>query len=106
MISMVKDLVNLEETEIRREAMRLRLGLCGAVVGRGGVGMRKGGDAAAEIVDLEFETHASCVHLLEIESAAVQAQIDAQESAGVSNPNVGLTCRTVDQLQGRNVQRG
>ena len=67
--------------------MRLRLGLCGAVVGRGGVGMRKGGDAAAEIVDLEFETHASCVHLLEIESAAVQAQIDAEESAGVSKPN-------------------
>ena len=52
MTEMVKDLVDLEETAIMREAMRMRLGLRGAVVGRGGAGMRKGGDAAAEIAAL------------------------------------------------------
>ena len=49
MTAMVKDLVNLEAAAIRREAMRMRLGLRGAVVGRGGAGMRKGGDAAVEL---------------------------------------------------------
>ena len=52
MTAMVKDLVDLEEAAIRREAMRMRLGLSGAVVGRGGAGMRKGGDAAAELAAL------------------------------------------------------
>ena len=42
MTAMVKDLGNLDETDIRREEMMTRLGLCGAVVGRGGSGMRKG----------------------------------------------------------------
>ena len=51
--------------------------------------MRKVGDAAAELAALEFETHLSCVQFLEIEEAALQAQIDAQESAGISKPNVG-----------------
>ena len=49
MTAMVKNLVNLEEAEIRREAMRIRLGLCGTVAGRGGAGMRKGVDAAVEL---------------------------------------------------------
>ena len=35
-----------------REVMRMRLGLRGAVVGRGGADMRKGGDAAAELAAL------------------------------------------------------
>ena len=52
MTPMVKDLVDLEEAEIKREAMRMRLGLCGALVVRGGAGMRKGGDAAAELAAL------------------------------------------------------
>ena len=34
MIEMVKDLVDLEGTAIRREAKMMSLGLCGAVVGR------------------------------------------------------------------------
>ena len=59
--------------------------------------MRKGGDAAAELAALEFETHASCVNLLEIEAASVQAQIYAQESAGVSNPNVEPPCHTANR---------
>ena len=69
MTAMVKCLVDLEEAAIRRDTMRMRLGLCGAVVGRGGVGMRKGGDAAAELAALDFEIHDSCVQLLEIEAA-------------------------------------
>ena len=89
MAVMVKDLVNIEEVLIRRESIRMRLGLRGAVVGRGGAGMRKVGDAAAELAALEFETHLSCVQFFEIEAAALQAQIDAQESAGISKPNVG-----------------
>ena len=43
MKAMVKDLVNIEEEEISREEMRVRLGLCGEVAVRGGDGMRKGG---------------------------------------------------------------
>ena len=50
--------------------------------------MIKGVDAAVDLVVLEFATHASRVQFLEIEAAAVQAQIDAQESAGVSKLNV------------------
>ena len=46
---MVKDLVGLEEAAISRETMIMRLGLRVAVVGRGGSGMRKGGDAPAEL---------------------------------------------------------
>ena len=53
--------------------MRTRLGLCGAVLGRGGAGTRKGGDAAADLADLEFDTNASCVQLLETKAADVQA---------------------------------
>ena len=41
--------------------MRMRLVLRCGVVGRGGAGMRKGGNAAAELVDLYFETYASRV---------------------------------------------
>ena len=52
MTAMVKDLVDLEEAAIRRKAMRMRLGLCGALVGRGGDGTRKGGDATAELAAL------------------------------------------------------
>ena len=73
MTEMVKDLVDLEETAIMREAMRMRLGLRGAVVGRGGAGMIKGVDTAADLSSLEFETHASHVKFFEIEAAAVQA---------------------------------
>ena len=58
--------------------------------------MRKGDDDATELASLEFDTHASRVQLLEIEVAAVQAQIDAQESAGVSNPNVEPPCHTAN----------
>ena len=65
MTTMVKDLVNIEETAIRRETMRMRLGLCGAVLGGGGAGTRKGGDAAEEIATIDFETRAYCVQLLE-----------------------------------------
>ena len=61
MTVMVKDLFDLEEAVIRREEMRMRLGLRATVVGIGGAGMIKGGDAAAEIAALEFETHASSV---------------------------------------------
>ena len=50
MTEMVKDLVDLEEALMRREAMRMRLLV--VVVGRGGAGMRKGGDAAAQLVAL------------------------------------------------------
>ena len=57
MTEMGKDLFDPEEAGIRREAMMMRLGICGTVVGRGGAGMRKGGDAAAELAALEFETH-------------------------------------------------
>ena len=64
MTAMVKYLVDLEEKSIRREAMRIRMDLRGAVVGRGGAGMRKGGDAAVELAALEFETHASCLQFL------------------------------------------
>ena len=66
MTAMVKDLVYLEEASIRREAMMMRLGLSGAVVGKGGASMRKVGDAAAELAALEFETHDSRVQFLEI----------------------------------------
>ena len=65
MTTMVKDLVNIEEIAIRRETMRMRLGLCCAVLGRGGAGTRKGGDGAEEIATIDFETHAYCVQLLE-----------------------------------------
>ena len=41
MTMLAKDLVNLEEVAIRREVIRMRLGLCGAVLGRVGAGMRK-----------------------------------------------------------------
>ena len=34
MTEMVKDLVDIEGTEIRRETTMMRMGLCGAVVGR------------------------------------------------------------------------
>ena len=94
---MVKDLVDIEKTAIRREAVRMSMGLRGAVVGRGGSGMRKGGDDAAELAALEFETHPSCVKFLEIEASTVQVKIDAQESAGVSNPNVEPPCQTADR---------
>ena len=93
-LATVKDLVDIEDTEIRREAMKTRMGLRGALVGRGGAGMRKGGDAAVELADLEFEAHASYVQFLEIELSAVQAQIDVQESSGVSKPNVEQPCHT------------
>ena len=96
MTAMLKDLVDIEETAIRREAMRTRLGICGAVLGRRDTVMRKGDDDATELASLEFDTHASRVQLLEIEVAAVQAQIDAQESAGVSNPNVEPPCHTAN----------
>ena len=88
MIAMLKDLVGIYEAEIKREAMRMRLGLRGTLVGRVGYVMRKGGYASAELAALEFETHASRVQFLEIEAAAVQAQIDAQESVGVSKINL------------------
>ena len=78
MTEMVKYLVYLEETAIRRDVTRTRLGLRGAVLGRGGAGMIKGGDAAAEIAAICFETHTSRVKVLEIEADAVQANIDAQ----------------------------
>ena len=52
MTAMVKDLVDLEEAALRREAMRMRLVLCSALVGRGVSGMRKGFDAAAELTAL------------------------------------------------------
>ena len=48
-ISMVKDMVYLDEAEIRREATGMRLGLCGAIVGRGSAGTRKKDGTAAEI---------------------------------------------------------
>ena len=70
--------------------MRMRLELM--VVGRGGAGTRKGGDAAAEITARVFDTHVDQVQFLEIEAAAVQAQIYAQESAGISNLNVEPSC--------------
>ena len=94
---MVKDLVDLEDTAIRREEVRTSLGLHGAVVGRGGSRMRKGGDNAVELAALEFETHPSCVKFLEIEVSTVQVKIDAQEIAGVSNPNVKPPCQTADR---------
>ena len=78
MTAMMKDLVNIEDSAIRMEVMRMRMGLCGEVVGRGGDGTRKGGDAAAELAALDFEIHDSCVQLLEIEAANVQAKIDSQ----------------------------
>ena len=37
MTAMLKDLFDLEETAIRREAIMTSLGLCGAVAGRGGL---------------------------------------------------------------------
>ena len=52
MTAMVKDLFDLEEASIRREAMRMRLVLRGAVLGRGGSGIRKVGDAAEELATL------------------------------------------------------
>ena len=58
--------------------MRMRMGICGEVVVRGGDGTRKGGDAAAELVALDFDTHASRVQFLEIEAADVQARIHLQ----------------------------
>ena len=94
MTAMVKDLVNLEEAAIRREVIRMRLVLRETVVGRGSAGMKKRCDATAEIAALQFETHASRVQLLETEAAAVQAQIDAQESAAILNPYVEPTCHT------------
>ena len=97
MTAMVKDLVNLEAAARRREAMRMRLGLRCTVAGRGGSGLRKGGDAAAELAALDLDTHASRVKFLEIEAAAVQAQIDAQESAGVSKSNVEPPCHAADR---------
>ena len=45
MTEMVKYLLDIEEAVIMRKAMMVRLGLHGAVVGRGGDGMRKGVDA-------------------------------------------------------------
>ena len=97
MTSMVKDLADLEEATIRREAMRTTLGPRAAVVGRGDAGMSKGGESATEVAAQEFEAHASCVYFLEIEVAVVQAEIDVQESAGVSNHNVEPPCHTSDQ---------
>ena len=97
MTAMVKDLVDIEETVIRKEVMRTRLGLSGAVVGRGGSGMRRGVDAAVELSAIEFETHASLVHFLDIGAVDVQLQIDAQESAGVSNPNMEPPCHTANR---------
>ena len=97
MTVMVKDLVDIEETAITREETRTRLGLRGAVVGRGDAGMIKRGDNAAELAALEFETHAYPVQFLEIEAPTVQAQIDMQESVGVSNPNVEPPCHTTDR---------
>ena len=94
---MVKYLVDLEKTAMRREVIRIRLGLRGTVVGREGAGMRKGGDAAADLASLEFETHASRLKFLEIEAAAVQAHIDTQESVGVSKPNVEPPCHTTNR---------
>ena len=52
MTAMVKDLVDLEKATIRREVMRMRLGLRVAVVDRGVSGMRKGCDAALELASL------------------------------------------------------
>ena len=52
MTEMGKDLFDPEEAGIRREAMMMRLGICGTVVGRGGAGMRKGGDSAAHLTAL------------------------------------------------------
>ena len=52
MTAMVKDLVDLEKAAIRKEAMMMRLGLRGTLVGRLGDVMRKGGDAAAELAAL------------------------------------------------------
>ena len=52
MIAMVKYLVNLEEAVIKREAMRISLGLRGAAVVRWGDSTRKLGDAAAELAAL------------------------------------------------------
>ena len=49
MTATVKYRVNLEEAVIRREAMRMRLGLRGAVVGREGAGMRNIRDTSAEL---------------------------------------------------------
>ena len=97
MIAMLKDLVGIYEAEIKREAMRMRLGLRGAVVGRGGAGMRKGGDTSAELAALEFETHSSRVQFLEIQATIVQAKMDAQEITVVSNPNVEPPCHTADR---------
>ena len=51
-------------------------------------------DAAVELAALQYETHDFRVHFLEIEVAALQAQIDAQENTGVSNHNVGPPCHT------------
>ena len=61
MTVMVKDLVDIKEAVIRKEAMRMRLGLRATVAAIGGAGMIKGGEAATEIAALEFETHASSV---------------------------------------------
>ena len=52
MTEMGKDLFDPEEAGIRREAMMMRLGISGTVVGRGSAGMRKGGDAAAHLTAL------------------------------------------------------
>ena len=52
MTAVVKDLVDLEKAAIRKEAMRMRLGLRGTLVGRVGYVMRKGGYAAAELAAL------------------------------------------------------
>ena len=68
---MVKDLVDIEDAEIRRKVMGMRLGLRGALVGRGSAGMIKGGEANAKLAALEFETHSSRVQFLEIEAATV-----------------------------------
>ena len=96
MTAIVKDLVDLEETAIRRNVTRMRMVLYGVVVGRGDAGMRKVGDSAEELADLEFETHNSRVQFLEIEADAAQAKIDVQESVGVSKPNVEPPFHTAD----------
>ena len=53
---MVRDLVDLEEAEIIREAMKMRLGLRGKVVGRGGYSMRKVCDTATELAALMYSS--------------------------------------------------
>ena len=97
MKAMVKDLVNLEEAAIRREVIRMRLVLRETVVGRGSAGMKKRCDATAEIAALQFETHASRVQFLEIEAAALQAQIEVKESVGVSKPNMEPPCHAANR---------